>query len=396
MALSNFQEKFDNQYQEVFLKKTVAKEVMNSRFESNLKYGESVERFAYNIDNVVVRTVARGSASVIDVVTDTTELLTINLEREVSFHISDGEMKQAGPLNPAEVIGAKTGEKVSIDLDARCFGEVVNALHDFDNGDLTGTASTGVGITLNATTVPQLTSRMSAKLTRRNNISTASNMVMVVDSYAAADIEQYLMGKNIDLAGAVFQNGFAGDIRGAMLYVSENLTGEIVLTGTGVFTGGEVVVVNGITFTAVAAIGTTPGNFLIGANLAASLTNLAGLINAPSTTNATQVALSTADAGVLAGNWTAVATATTLTAVLVGSGRPIVSETTANASFTTAIFHAYYGKKGAIDLVMQDMQTAEMRPTSDRRGTNIFASYLAGLKSFQDGRRKFLDVLINA
>lgn len=395
MALTNFQEHFDNTYQEVFLKTLVAKPIMNTRFESKLSYGESVERFAYDISGVRVRTVTRGQASTVDAVTDSTELLTINLEKEAVFHISDGEMTQAGPLNPGSVIGGQIGLKVAIDLDARCFAETLNASFDFDNGDLTTLASTGTPISLTSTTVPQMTSRMAAKLRRRNNIDTSANMALVVDSYAASDIAQYLMSKNIDLAGYVFKNGFSGPIDNAELYVSENLTGEVLLTGSGVFSNTETIVINGITFTAVSSIGSTAGNFLIGANLAASLTNLAGLINAPGTTSATQVALSSADQEVVS-NWAATATATTISIVMTGSGRPIVSETGANLAVTKAFFHAYFGKKGAIDLVIQDMKKVDMRPTSDRRGVNVFSSYLAGIKTFADGAKKFLDVHIAA
>lgn len=46
-----------------------------------------------------------------------------------------------------------------------------------------------------------------------------------------------------------------------------------------------------IVFTAVASIGATPGNFLIGADKHATRANLAALINAPTVTSATQVAL---------------------------------------------------------------------------------------------------------
>lgn len=398
MALTNFQEKFSNAYQETFQRATVAKDIMNTRFQSELKYGESIERFAFDISAVAVRPVTRGSASTIDNVTDTTQLLTINLEREVAFHIADGEITQAGPLNPVESIAKELGKKVAIDLDARCFGEVINAAFDFDNGDLTTLASTGTPITLSSTTVPQMTTRMNAKLKRRNNITDESDMVLVVDSYAMADIDQFLISKNIDIAGSTFQNGFQGLVRGARVYASENLTGEMVLTVTVNPSNGETVVINGITFTFVSSIGSTPGNVLIGASLANSLTNLAGLINAPTVTNANQVGFSTVPAtlDVIQTKWSAVAAATTVTIVAVGSGRPIVSETLANGSFTTNMFHAYYGKKGAIDLVVQDMNMVDMRDTADRRGTNVFASYLAGIRTFTDGSRKFLDVLIAA
>ena len=68
---------------------------------------------------------------------------TINLEKEAVFHISDGEVTQAGPLNPGEVIGGQVAIKVATDLDARILGEVVNAEFAFDTGDLTTGVSTG-------------------------------------------------------------------------------------------------------------------------------------------------------------------------------------------------------------------------------------------------------------
>ena len=397
MALNDFQPQFNNTYQETFQRASVAKKVMNTRFEENLKYGASLTRFAFDITGVRVRSVTRGSASTIDSVTDTTELLTINIEKEAVFHISDGEVTQAGPLNPAEEIGKQMGLKVALDLDARCFGEVVNAAFDFDNGDLTTLTSTATPITLSSTTVPQMTTRMNAKLTRRNNIvETKSEMVFVVDSYAMADIDQFLISKNIDVAGTVFMNGYEGLIRGAKMYSSENLTGETVLTVTVNPSNGEVAVINGISFNFVTTIGAVAGNVLIGGSLATTLTNLAGLINNPDTTSANQVALSAANADIVSTKWTATAGATTVSTVMVGSGRPIVSETLANGSFTTTMFHAYYGKRGAIDLVIQDIKPVDMRETTDRRGTNVFSSYLAGLKTYTDGSKKFLDVLIAA
>lgn len=395
MALNDFKPQFDNSYQEVFLKTLVAEKVMNTRFKAQLKYGESIERIAYDISGVVVRTVTRGEASIIDSVTDSSELLNINLEKEAVFHISDGEATQAGPLNPGEVIGGKIGRKVAIDLDGRCFAEVLNASYDFDNGDLTTQTSTGTPITLSNTTVPQMITRMNAKLASRNNIQTDSNMILVVDAYAASDIEQYLLSKNIDLAGYVFRNGYAGDVKGAKMYVSENLTGEALLTSTGVFVDTQTIVINGVTFTSMTTLGATAGNFLIGANAAASLTNLAALINNPGTTSATQVALSAADQAAMTGI-SAVATATTLQVIGTGTGRLIVTETQTNVALTTNVLHAYYGKQGAIDLVIQDMNETEMLRTSDRRGTNVFSSYLAGIKTFADGAKQFLDVLIQA
>lgn len=403
MALTDFKPQFDNAYQEVFQKTLVAKEIANTRFEPVLKYGESIERVAFDISGVQVRDTVRGSASTIDSVTDSSELLEVNIEKEAVFHISDGEVKQAGPLNPGEKIGAEVGMKVAISLDARVFAEVRNALYNFDNGDLTTTSSTGVGITLNSTTVPQLVSRMGAKLKFRNNQLVTSNMCLVVDSYAASDITQYLLGKNIDLAGYTFKNGYTGDVSNAQLYTSENLTGEAVLSLATNVTANDTITVNGVVFTA-KAVPAVAGEFDIGASADATRAIIANAINGSSTGQDSATGyfeVSAADrailtnAGIVATNDD---TANTLTLIGTGSGRLTVSETLTDGTdaWTLNIIHAYYGKKGAIDLVVQDMKEVDMRPTADRRGTNVFSSYLAGVKTFADGAKKFLDVWINA
>lgn len=405
MSLVNFREQFDNSYQEIFQKVLVAKEVMNTRFEAMLKYGESVERDAVDISGVRVRTVTRGAASTIDTVTDSSELLTINLEKEAVFHVSDGEVTQAGPLNPGEWIGSQIAIKVAQDLDARCFAEVLNASYAFDNGDLTTGVSDGTPITLSSTTVPQLVTRMPAKLRSKNNQLVNTNMVLVVDSYAAADIAQYLLGKNIDLAEYVFKNGYTGDVSTAKMYVSENLTGTGVLARAQTPTDGDKVTIGGVVFTFKTTLSTGPavaGEVLIGGSADVAGANLAALINAPSTTTANGTALSAADALIITDTLKLVATndntADTVTIVGTGSGRLLLAGTLTNTNNTWSknYINAYFGKRGAIDLVVQDIKPVDMRVTSDRRGTNVFSSYLAGLKTFADGAKKFLDVKIKS
>lgn len=399
MALTDYKPQFDNAYQEIFQKTLVAKEIANTRFQSVLKYGESVERVAYDITNVLVRSVSRGAASTIDTVTDSSELLTVNLEKEAAFHISDGEVTQAGPMNPGEVIGGKIARKVAIDLDGQVFAEVLNASYDFDNGDLTTLSSTGTSIALTSTTVPQLTTRMAAKLSLRNNIDTSTNMCLVIDAYGAADVAQYLLGKNIDLAGYVFKNGYTGVVNNAEMYISNNLSGEAVLGLATAPTDGDTVTINGVVFTFKTTLGSTAGNVLIGGSADAARLNLTTLINTPGTTTTEGVALTAANQ-IIVSNLVATDNASTnkMTLVGTGSGRLILSETFTDATdaWDKNFLHAYYGKKGAIDLVIQDMKEVDMRPTADRRGTNVFSSYLAGVKTFADGAKQFLDVLITA
>ena len=390
MALTDFATKFDNTYQEVFPKVLVANKIANTRFKPVLRYGESVERVAYDISNVLVRSVTRGSASTIDAVTDSGELLTVNVEQEAAFHLSDGEITQAGPLSPGEVIGGQIARKVAADLDRRVFLEVDNAAETFDTGDLTTIASNGTAISLTSTTVPQMVSRMPAKLRYKNNQDINTNMALVVDAYAASDITQYLMGKNIDLAGNVFKNGYSGDISNAELYVSENLEGEVRLV-VDVATADETVSIFGVTFTA-KATPSAAGEFDVAASADAQGQIMVDMINGTGTPSATSyIELSEANRAILR-NASVTASYDTATDLLtiITAGRPIFSTTMSGT--TSSRLHAYFGKKGAIDLVIQDMKEVDMRPTADRRGFNIFSSYLAGIKTFADGAKKFLDV----
>ena len=397
MSLTSYKPQFDNAYEEIFQKVLVAKKIANLRFVPLLQYGGSVERVSYDISNVRVRAVSRGAASTIDSITDTNELLTVNIEQEAVFYISDGEVKQAGPLNPGEVIGGQVAIKVAIDFDARILAEVLNAANTFDTGDLTTLSSNGTPFSESATNTPIMVTMMPAKLRRKNQM--LSNLCFVTDSFGAGVMAQYLLGKNIDLAASIYANGYAGDVGMAQVYVSENLTGTATLGLATQPTDGDTVTINGITFTFKTTLGTTAGNVLIGGSASASNTNLAALINAPGTTTAQGVALAAADQVSITDTYklTAVAAATKTTIKGIGSGALVLTKslTAGGDGWTLNCIHAYFGKMGAIDAVMQDLKEVDMRETSDRRGTNVFSSYLAGIKTFTDGSKKFLDVWIS-
>lgn len=402
MSLTDYKAAFDNSYQEIFNKTLVAKDIMNMRLEPMLTYGGSVTRVALDLSNVLVRSTVRGSASTIDAITDTAESLTINLEKETAFYLSDGEVTQTGPLQAMQYAGKNIARKLMTDLDGRCFAEVVNAQYSFDNGDLTTGSSSGTAITLSSTTVPQMTTRMGAKLRNKNNIEVMTNMALVVDSYAASDISQFIISKNIDMAGATFKNGYVGDVAQAQMYISENLTGTAVLTTATNPTANDTVTIQGVVFT-FKAVPAAAGEVDIGADADATRVLLAKAINntngyAAGAGSATEYfEVSAADRILLAG---IVATdspsANTTTIVGTGTGRLTVSETlTAGGdTWSSNYINCYYGKKGAIDLVVQDQKEVDVRKTSDRRGNNIFSSYLAGIKTFADGAKKFLNVKI--
>lgn len=399
--LDAFKTAFSNTYQEVFQKVLVAMKIANTRLLSDLYYGKAIERVAVDISAANVEDITAYTDMTSQAVTDSAETLTVDQNKGIMFQLSEKEIVQAGPLNPGEFIGAKLAEKVAIYVDADVLYQTVNAAYAFDNGDLTTMASTGSPITINSTTAPQMAMRMPAKL-RKNN-QTLSNMAFVIDSYGISDLFQYLLGKNADFVNSMFQNGYVGEqVAGAKVYVSENLTGEGVLGLATAPTDGDTVTINGTVFTFKTTLGSTAGNVLISGSADAARANLTALINAPSTTTTYGVALAAAD--IVNVSKTLRLTATNndstnkMTLIGKGSGRLTLTETFTDATdaWDKNFIHAYFGKEGAIDVVIQKDVKADMRPEPKQPTTNIISRVLYGIKTFADGSRKFLDVKISA
>lgn len=387
-------------YQEVFQKIPVAMKIANTRLLSDLYYGKAIERVAFDISAANVEDITQYTDMTSAVISDSAETLTVDKNKGIMFQISEKEMVQAGPLNPGEVIGAELAKKVGLYLDADALYETVNAAYTFDTGDLTTGSSTGNPITINSTTVPQMVMRLPAKL-RKNN-QTATNLAFVIDSYGIADMFQYLLGKNADFVNALFQNGYVNEqVAGAKVYVSENLTGQATLGLATQVTANDTVSVGGVTFTFVASP-TNPGDVDIGANVDGTRANLAAAINGGAGAGTAYIEVSAANRIILSKTLRLTATNNDTTNVLTvvgkGSGRLTVAETLTDATdtWTTNFIHAYFGKEGAIDVVVQKDVKADMRQEPKQPTTNIISRVLYGIKTFADGSKKFLDVRINA
>lgn len=395
MALGDFKQDYILRYQDILSKVMVGLKIASTRFEPNLKFGDTVVRTILNLSAVRVRAFTNLTDQTIDPLTDSEETMTVNVQSGAVFPIARLEKIQAGPLNPAMTAGKEVAIKVANYLDAQILSEVQNAWADFDTGNLTTSSSSGTPITLSSTTVPQMIAQTYAKLFS-NNVG-MTNLCWVLDPYSVSQIAQFPIGKDITNENTVFINGFSGHLFGAEVYTSNNLTGEALWTATGSFVGTETLTIGGVTFQGVLAIGTTAGNFLVtSANYTLGLTNLAALINAPGTTTANGVALSAANQILLTDTLgiTATEDGTSLTIIGEGSSRITVSDVAPNGSWVKTFVHCYYGQKGAIDVAIQDQPVMEMRDEPKQLTTNIFNNVVAAIKTFTDGSQKFLDVHI--
>lgn len=398
MALNDFKQDYILRYQDIFSKVMVGLKIANTRFEPNLKFGDTVVRTILDLSGVRVRAFSNLSDQTVDALTDSEETMTVNIQSGAVFPIARLEKIQAGPLNPAMTAGKEVAIKVANYLDSYILKETTNAWADFDTGNLTTTSSNGTAITLSSTTVPQMISMAYAKLFSNNVAMT--NLCWVLDPFSVAQIAQYPIGKDITSENTTFKNGFTGNLFGAEVYTSNNLTGESVLSIATQPTDGDTVTFGGVTFTFKTTLGSTAGNVAIAGSADAARLNLSELLNAPGTTDAGQVALSAANQILISDTLGVVATddaaANTITIVSRGSGRVNVSETLTDATdtWTKNFVHCYYGQKGAIDVAIQDQPTMEMREEPKQLTTNIFNNVVAAIKTFTDGSQKFLDVHI--
>ena len=396
MALNDFKKEFILRYQDILQKKLVGLKIANTRFESGMKFGDTVTRFILDLSAVRVRTFVNLTDRTIDPVTDTTQNMTINVQVGAVFPIGRLEKIQAGPLNPAMTAGKNVAIKVATYLDGSILYETKNAFAVFDTGNLTTPASNGTPITLSSTTVPQMVSQTWAKLFSNN--APMDNNCWVLDPYSLSAIAQFPIGKELSNENTTFKNGFSGNLFGSEVYVSNNLTGEATLLYTGSTVNAETVTIGGVVFTAVTTIGVTAGNVLASAGDSTTfITNLAALINSPGTTNANMIALSAADQVKITDTMRLAATATSatvLTIVGTGSSRLTLAEGQTNATWSTNFVHAYYGQKGSIDVAIQDNPEMEMRDEPKQLTTNVFTDMVAAVKTFTDGSQYFLDVKI--
>lgn len=405
MSVQNFKEQFASRYQDTFHKVLVGRKIANYRLESDLTEGDKVHRFAVDMSSVLVRTITPLSDRTVDSITNSQESLEIDQYKGTTFPVSRWEKTLQKNPDLGLLYGKEAGILVAEHTDATILNQVLQATYDFDTGDLTTLSSTGVGIDLSTSAnVPKMITRAKAKLANKNRVR-GGNMVWVVDDYALANISQHVIARDTQLGDSYYQNGASGQILGNEVYVSDNLTAEAVLGLATQPTATDTVSVNGVVFTFVASLASA-GDLHICSDVDATRANMENAFNAIGTAiaEATDTGYQVVSAADQA-TWNALritatdsASADTLTIVAVGAGRLTLAETLTDGTdtWTHNLVHCYYGKKGAIDVVMAAEVDMLMRPEPKQDTMNIFNDVIYGVKTFADGKKKMLDVLINA
>ena len=405
------------EYQDTHAKIPVYPAITNYRLKGKLEKGNIVKRTYAR--QFVANDMGGGGEFSRQTIVDTEETLTINKEKETSFYIKDLDKLQSHlPTQERYARGATMALHQQIDADV--LAEYANMTNSLDNASFGG--SSGDGITVSSSNVTQIFSNVSRLLQRANIMVNASAKftgvklddmqydslgVAVISPEVYASIIERLDGKNSQLGDKVGVQGQCGTYMGYNLFVSN------ALTWTGTFsmvtqpTDGDTVTIGGVTFTFKTTLGSTAGNVLIGGSADVARANLANLINNPSTTDSNGVALGTTpDANGFSDqdkmkNLTATNSNSldTMTLVAKGKGHVVVSDTcTAVADGWTSglqIQHCLIGVANAIDLVLQKEPTMDTRKRDGYVGSDVVTWCVYGIKTFNDGKPKLVDVKVN-
>ena len=389
---ADFPEIWSRVQQKQFFKETVAVAIADVSAKSQMGVGDTFNK-PYRSSNSI-QTYTRGTSITIDDKTDTQEQLSITTQYATGFYIDDMDSIQSN-YDLIAGYAKDDADLLNIQIDGDVLAEYANATSSVDDGDIGGTS--GNPIVLSTSNISAVFGAAHSKLAKQN--VSLKNKFAVLSPEFENILVQYGAGRDTSSGDKAQNNGFIGRFYGFDLFMSNNLTGEVVISMVTEPTASDTIVLDGITFTFVASPAAA-GDVDLSGTVDTTRGYLEGLINAPTTTSATVIALSSENARRVGRNWTATNddTANTLTVVAKGVGRLVASETFTDAtdSVTKETQHNLMGIKGNISLVIQKSPMPKIKDVETKMGSNILNAILYGIKTFNDGAKNLVDVQIDS
>lgn len=371
-------------------KTTVFRSIASFEEQASLKDGQIVDR-PYR-SNLVAETYTRGTALTAQDLTATSDQLTVNKFKGLLMYVDQVDKVQ-NKWDAAKLWAEEAAIRLTVLIDAEFFYEVTNANNTLDDGDLGGTS--GNAFALTTSNIINVFGKINRKLDAQN--VPLGERFFAISPHVKDVLWQYIAGKESLLGDKTGENGNIGRFGGLELYLTNNLTASALWTPANNPSNSDTITISGVVFTFVSTIGTTAGNVLQTVDLATTLTNLATLINAPGTTTATGVAFSGADLRTVQ-MMVASATATAITVYHKGQSFLTVTGSDATDVWSKKTQHNLAGRKGAIDMVIQQEPDVEMDSTvgAGKRGMNILPLAIFGVKTFNQGKNELVNVKVDS
>lgn len=395
---AQFPEIWDDKIQTTFYNNNVARNVVESVAGPINNKGDVLHRVKRTEQTEAFAVTDRYADVTNYDVTRTDESLTINSEYVVSFRMAAKDNFQASPKLIADE-AENQAQILSDQIDSDVLGEIFNATSTVDDGSIGGTA--GNGITLAEANVYKIPNAVTKKF-QRLNVNNGTMRAVVSPDYMEIR-NNSVTSRATDLGDKAVIKPYRGEYGGYEHYVSNLIAGSAVITFGATPTANDVIVLEGQTFTFVSSIGSTAGNVLIGANAAAAKLNFETLVNDPTTTTSTGVALGTTASSTVRmfiNKISAVATSATLTTVRVnGTGVISISATFTSGSntLTKKKQHLFFEKGDAPALAIQyDKVPDGGRVDGKYKVEEYIWGSLYGIKTFTDLAKRLVNVEIDA
>jgi hypothetical protein len=376
---------------QILLKKNlVAGAIANTEERATLTYGYRVHR-PYHGD-VYAQTYTKGTVPSFQDMTATDEYLDVDQAKIIPLFIDDIDSVQ-NKYDALNKYTTRSSYRMKDSIDKK-FLAVLAA------GAALGNSS---AVSLDTTNVVKYTSESKAALFN-NGTEEDAPWYMVVDGDTVSTIEQTLNFAGFKVSDDTLVNGYGlgaylGDWQGLKMFKSQNLPSTVSIVFSDDPTATKTLIINGVTFTFVASLGTTPGNVLIDGGSAVDVTigtNLVAAIN-NGTAGTTYYQLSAADRAKLENaNVVASYVAGTNTLTLTAAGKMVIGGDQDTGTVGTQTMKLLVGKIGGGDLVIQKEPSLEiLRATDGRRGYIATTLALYGAKVFNEGAQRTYALTVN-
>lgn len=371
-------------------KTDVFRSLANFEEQDTLKDGQKVDR-PYRAD-IVVENYTKGTALTAQDLTATSDQLSVDTIKAALLYV-DNVDKIQNKYSAANQWIDEAGKRLSNAIDAKFLYQVFNSNNTVDDATIGGVS--GDAITVTVGNILDVFGAVNLQLDLQN--IEEEERFFVISPHFYQTLWKYIAGKVTMLGDKTGENGNLGQYAGLQLFKSNNLTGSARWTPINNPSNNDTVTIQSITFTFVSSIGTTAGNVLIAGSTALTITNLVTLINAPSTTTANGVALSTANIRTVQ-SWVAVDGTTYIEVRAMGGSYLTVTGSDATDVWTATqqIQNLFAGRKGCVDAVIQKEPSVEMASTvsAGKSGTNILPMTLFGVYVFNQGKNEMVRVKV--
>lgn len=368
--------------QRLLKRKLISREIANFEEQSVLRDGDMVHRPYYS--DVVVNNYTKGTDVTVQDVSATDEYLVVNKSKEATVYIDEIDVKQ-NKYDAANKYIDRMTYALKKDIDGAFLQEVLNAQYTMTDGDMGGTP--GNPVTVSVANAFSLFTYTEAKM-NANDIEDTKPWFFVITPDVKAAIQQTNLVNGFQQADAALRGtlkgmGYLGTWGNFNIFVSNNVahTNEVTVSS---LAAADTLTINGVTITFAAAPAAAW-------ECKPTLAALKGMINGVMATAGDYVEFAAADrAKLLAVNAKAIDDGTDVTIVTAGH----VTYAQSGVTLGGEIAHCWAGQYGCSDMVIQKDVAVQKNKEPKKTGYNYLCWTLYGIKTFTEGAKRCIDVLV--